>query len=114
LKSNRITHLNPGIMDRAMSSLAIKLDLDVAADAEFRGILISRINDLILNDFNKLVQILYQVDVDESNLRKLLNQRSSTDAGEIIADLLIEREQKKAASREQQSGDHDVPESEKW
>lgn len=59
------------------------------------------INDLILNDFQKLILILYKVDVDEKKLKKILKENVGTDAGEIIATLIIERELQKIETRKQ-------------
>jgi hypothetical protein len=61
--------------------------------------LVIYINSLILNDFSKVVTILYRVDVDENKLKKILKEKAGTDAAEIIADLIIERELQKAESR---------------
>jgi len=57
------------------------------------------INDLILRDFSRLIQILYRVDVSEQKLKDLLKQYPNTTAGSIIAPLIIERQEKKIESR---------------
>ena len=57
------------------------------------------VNDLIQNDFQKLVSILYMVDVDENKLKRILKEESGTDAGDIIARLILERERQKIESR---------------
>ena len=57
------------------------------------------INDLILNDFNKLVALLYRIDINEEKLKKLLKETTGEDAGAIIARLIIERQSQKIASR---------------
>jgi hypothetical protein len=49
------------------------------------------INHLIVHDFEKLVRILYRVDVDENRLRTILKQEH-TDAGILIARMIIERQ----------------------
>ena len=47
---------------------------------------------LIQTDFNKLVSILYRIDVSEQKVKKALaNNLSKIPAGQIIARLLIER-----------------------
>ncbi len=54
------------------------------------------LNELVLSDFNKLVSILYRMDVSESKVKAALADASGTiSAGEIIARLLIEREREK-------------------
>lgn len=62
--------------------------------------LISFINDLIQNDFQRLVAILYKVDVDEDRLKRILKEEAGKDAAAIIAKLIIEREIQKLESRE--------------
>lgn len=52
------------------------------------------IRHLILHDFNKLIQLLYRVDVDETKLKTLLKD-SKEDAAELIARMIIDRQIKK-------------------
>ena len=59
------------------------------------------INELIENDFPKLTSILYRVDIDEVNLKSLLNKRAGEDAASIIAELIMERELQKIETRKQ-------------
>jgi hypothetical protein len=61
--------------------------------------LAAKINELINTDFEKLVQQLYRVDVNESKLKKLLRENAGADAGRLIALLLIERQQQKLQSK---------------
>ncbi len=73
------------------------------------------INDLILHNFDKLVQLLYTVDVDEKRLKSLLQQRPDEDAANIIAELLISRQLQKIELRRQQSNKSTTDDSEeKW
>lgn len=58
------------------------------------------LNDMILHDFESLVQLLYRVDVPENRLKQLL-QQPHTDAGLLLANLLIERQEQKMALRKQ-------------
>jgi hypothetical protein len=53
------------------------------------------VNDLIVHDFEKLIRILYRVDVDEQRVRKLLQDCPQADAGILIASLLVERQEQK-------------------
>ena len=63
--------------------------------AALRGV----INDLIQHDFQRLVSILYRVDVEENKLKKILKEQQGTDAAEIITSLIIERERQKIETR---------------
>ncbi|MEN9697104.1 MAG: hypothetical protein RLZ56_525 [Bacteroidota bacterium] len=49
------------------------------------------INELIKNDFSRLVQILYRIDVSEAKLKYLLNSHPNEDAGKLIAQVILER-----------------------
>ncbi len=49
------------------------------------------INELIKNDFSKLVQILYRIDVSEEKLKNILNSNPNEEAGKFIAHVIVER-----------------------
>ena len=95
-------------------SLGIELKKDISAD-QLTNILAGHINDLIETNFNKLVNLLYRIDINESKLRQMLNENSH-DAGKIIAGLIIERQLQKIASRERfrDSTENSIDEKEKW
>lgn len=67
---------------------------------EIRNLLYGHINYLIQKDFQKLLTILYRIDVSEEKLKTMLSG-SDEDAGRIIADLIIERQIQKIKSRQQ-------------
>jgi len=73
-----------------------------------------QINWLINNDFSKLVQMLYRLDVDEDKLRSLLEQQQNTDAATLIANIIIERQLKKAEVRNTTKNDTEIPGDERW
>jgi len=72
------------------------------------------INNLVLTDFFRLVQILYRIDINENQLKKALRENEDQDAGKIIAGMIIERELQKLESRRQFRNTHDIPDDEKW
>jgi hypothetical protein len=49
------------------------------------------INNLIKEDFSKLVQLLYRIDVSEAKLKNVLKEHPHEDAGKLIAQIVIER-----------------------
>jgi hypothetical protein len=53
--------------------------------------LIAYINDCIQHDFNKLVQLLYRIDVSEEKLKYILQLNPNEDAAKLIAAVIIER-----------------------
>jgi len=48
-------------------------------------------NELIKNDFSKLVQLLYRIDVSEAKLKNILQANPNEDAGKLIAQIVLER-----------------------
>ena len=96
-------------------SLGVELKENLSRD-QIKERLTEYINDLIDHDFNKLVNLLYKIDVSESRLKRLLDETSGNNAGDIIAELIIERQVQKIKSREQfTSGDPGrIDENEKW
>ena len=73
------------------------------------------INDLIINDFERLVSLLYRMDINEKKLEYLLAQQPGTDAADNIAALVIERQVQKIKSRQENRRDiNDVTDEEKW
>ncbi|MEO6730507.1 MAG: hypothetical protein ABIN01_04775 [Ferruginibacter sp.] len=95
-------------------SMAIALPDQITLD-ELQIQLSAYINQLIQTDFQKLITILYRVDVSEPKLKKLLKEHPAEDAGKIIAALIIERQWQKIQSRQQYSQQNDnFTEEEKW
>jgi len=96
------------------------LDEKEMVSANFRESLSRLINDLINDDFGKLVQFLYRLDIDEKKLSKILEanpadrQNAGRNAGEIIAELVIERQIQKIRSRSEFKRDENIDEDEKW
>lgn len=73
------------------------------------------INQLLVNNFDRLVSVLYRLDVSEKKLKGLLQQHPDTDAAEIIANLIVERQQQKIKTREQfKPTGNDIDEEERW
>ena len=102
------------LTDGLNKDLAIELPDNITYE-ELQKLLAEHINDLIKNDFEKLVGYLYRIDVNEQKLKGLLHQYSDEDAGRIISLLIIERQQQKIKSRQQFSQrDNDITEEEKW
>jgi hypothetical protein len=82
---------------------------------EIHAALAAYINGLIKNDFDKLISYLYRIDVNEQKLKALLQQNPRQDSGDLIATLIIERQEQKIKSRmlfDNRVHDNDV--EEKW
>lgn len=107
--TSRNTHLIPAIND----SLEISLPDNISFE-ELKEKLAEHINYLIQTNFQKMVSLLYRVDVSEQKLKSLLNEYPDSDAGKIIADLIIERQLQKIKSRQETKGKNDIPDDERW
>jgi hypothetical protein len=78
------------------------LDLPETATIEIlEGVLADRINTMITTDFNRLISLLYRIDVSETKLKQLLRENAGTDAGLLIARLILERQWQKIETRRQ-------------
>lgn len=96
------------------NELAIEMPEKISFE-ELRENLSQHINYLIQTNFQKLVSILYRIDVSEIKLKALLQENKFADAGAIIADLIIERQLQKIKSRQQFSqGDKNLNNEEQW
>lgn len=100
--------------EQALQDISKELGLVIKDGALNLQILSERINDLINNDFQKLVSILYRMDVNEIKLKQLLNENQGTDAGIIIGQLMIERQEQKIRSRQAHKPDENISDDEKW
>ena len=102
-----------------LRSLAGKLEIARTGvpDERLRELIETRISDLIANDFNRLVRLLYRLDISEKKLYATLEANKGTDAAVIITALIIEQQVQKAQSRRQENQfkkDDNIPEDEKW
>jgi len=80
----------------------------------FKEKLSAYINDLINHDFEKLIHILYRLDVSEKKLKSTLAS-SSSNAGMLIAEMIIERQVQKIKTREQfRQQNSNFSDEEKW
>jgi hypothetical protein len=83
--------------------------------AENKKELASLLNDMILHRFDLLVQLLYRVDVPEQQVKQLLQAHPQSDAGMLLAELLLQRqEQKKAILKKPTPNPTDIPEEDRW
>jgi hypothetical protein len=66
---------------------------------KIRERLINKLDFLIDHDFEKLISILYRIDVSEEKAKAALVEKSEQKPSEVLADLIIERQMEKAATR---------------
>ena len=105
--------MNPELQHYLQQNFQLPIAINEMQDAE--NFLAKKINALIKDDFNLLIQILYRIDVNETRLKQVLKDNPNEDAGKIIARLIIERQQQKAISRNKfKQAENGIDEAEKW
>ena len=78
-------------------------------------VLAEYINDLIVNNFEKLVFLLYRIDINEKKIKQLLQKTKNNTAGEIIAKAIIDRQMEKIILRKNFTPPaNNAAEDEKW
>ena len=90
--------------------------LDLLSDEKLISELAAEINNLILINFERLVQLLYRIDVSEVKLKTLLKENPNEDAGRIIASLIIERQFQKLTLKSQMKSTNEksASDEERW
>jgi len=68
---------------------------------DLKSKLAAYINYLIINDFDKLIFILYRIDVNENKIKLLLQNATSSNAADTIAQAIMDRQVEKIKSRKQ-------------
>jgi hypothetical protein len=104
--------------DEPILLAAKELDLVINGQdsSHVKQLLAEKINEMIQTGFERLVSLLYRMDVDEKKLKQVLKENPGTDAGLIITDLIIERQVQKIKSREEfrQTPSSHEGDEEKW
>ena len=109
-----MAQINPELIPALRQSLEIELDENISEES-LKEKLSFHINKLIQSDFNRLVSVLYRIDISESKLKLLLKEHPGRDAADIIAELIIERQLQKIKSRQEfYRNDKNIKDDEKW
>lgn len=108
-----MTQINTDLIPVLNNSLDIDLPGNISQE-KLKEKLSQHVNNLIQKDFQKLVSVLYRIDVNEEKLKLMLEQNTETDAASIIAELIIERQLQKMKSRQEFRRDSNIKEDEKW
>lgn len=98
------------IMDLVLS----ETDIPALRNKDLFERLADYINKLIADHFDELITLLYRMDVNEKKLKELLQQHDGENTADIIASLIIERQEQKIKTREQFKTYTNIPEEEKW
>ncbi|HEX8356794.1 MAG TPA: hypothetical protein VF610_05260 [Segetibacter sp.] len=95
----------------------VQLTLSVHIDgySMLRAELSKYLNNLITHNFPLFISILYRLDISEKKLTALLKKSVNEPAGDIVAELIIERQlQKIAARRAFKTKTDNIPDNERW
>jgi hypothetical protein len=100
------------------AALSQSLDIELPASAsmgDLEIVLAAHINSMITTDMNRLLNLLYRLDIGETRLRAML-ERTDTDAGVIVARLIMERQIQKFKARQnfKPTDENEIDETEKW
>lgn len=105
---------NKELAEQLNKDLALALPEKISLD-ELKQQLSAHINQLIKNNFEQLVSLLYRIDISESKIKSMLHNNTGENAGDIISSLIIERQLQKLKSREQfKSAGNNNSSEEKW
>ena len=92
----------------------IEKEAGIALNENWQATFHEYINHLINTDFEKLVFLLYRIDVSEQKIKTLLDNTTALNAAELIAQAIIDRLEEKKNSREQYKQDRVIADDEKW
>ncbi|MBC7589172.1 MAG: hypothetical protein H7178_12525 [Chitinophagaceae bacterium] len=94
--------------------LGIEKEAGIELPEDWMQPFVAHINHLVDADFEKLIYLLYRIDVSEHKIKQLLESKSEATAGELIAHAIIERQQEKIVSRNAFKQDTNMGEEDKW
>lgn len=95
-------------LDKASGNLTI-YELGVVKEQ-----LTEYINYLLVNDFDKLIQLLYRIDIDEHKLKSMIAVNTGSDSASIIAEQIIQRQIQKSITRKHSNPGTAIDENDKW
>jgi hypothetical protein len=81
---------------------------------QLEQLLAETLNEWIRSDFDRLVQFLYRIDINEARLKVLLEENTGQDTGQLLAGLVLERQWQKIETRRQFRPDDAISDEERW
>jgi hypothetical protein len=105
-QENKLPELSTAQLGKIVSDIAEMAHISYSTQtnstySELKKILADMIRFLIDHAFEKLLWILYRIDVDEEKLKKLLAEHTPDHAPDILAELIIMRERQKEKLKEE-------------
>jgi hypothetical protein len=99
----------------ALTEVAREFGIATENGSVSKAAMVEKVNEWINTDFQKLVSVLYRIDVNEEKLRQLLEHHHDTDAALVITNAIIERQEQKIKSRRNSPRrENNIDENEKW
>ena len=79
--------------------------------------LTQRIDFMVSHDFERLIQLLYRIDVSESKLKAMIAQNDAFESSRVVAKMILDRQKQKIYWRDKFKNDvydNEEEESERW
>ena len=97
------------------SKVAAASEIELHQDKNFFNELSAQLNKMINENFEQLIALLYRIDVSENKLKNILAAEKSALSGDILAQLIIERQLEKLEARKKYKKDAgENNEEERW
>ena len=97
-----------------LKKLQLSVPVQIISIDQLKEAISTVINNLIADDFSRLISLLYRLDISEKKLRKLLAISGNVSSSDIIAQMIIDRQQEKIKARKLFSTNNNFCDEEKW
>lgn len=86
--------LYPSLIEKLSKDFSLEKDLlpSTVDLSHIRNHLISKIKELMGRDYQRFLNSLYRIDVDENKVREIIHSRDITSIPDRLADLIIDRQ----------------------
>lgn len=92
----------------------IEKNFEISLCEDWKMALIDLIDNLIANNFQQLINVLYKIDVSENKIKLALQQQQNRKTAEVLVEMILERLQEKAESRKATKTNNFISEDEKF
>lgn len=97
-----------------LQKFQLEISVQIISLYELKQVFSDIINHLITNDFSRLISLLYRLDISKKKLNQLLKNSANISAGDIIAEMIIERQLEKIEAGKSFKTTHSFYDEEKW
>jgi len=92
----------------------IEKNFEISLCEDWKMALIDLIDNLIANNFQQLINVLYKIDISENKIKLALQQQQNRKTAEVLVEMILERLQEKAESRKATKTNNFISEDEKF